>query len=72
MSYYFIIVDEPESNFYKDEGGKSHCLKCKLEIRSESNPKVAQRFAHIINLDISLEYEDGQIVDSPDVKPIII
>lgn len=55
------IVNEPEDTFYKDEGGRANCLRCKLVLRDSSNNTVKNRDIPLV---AKLVYEDMSLAQS--------
>jgi len=55
------IVNEPESTFYKDEGGRSNCLQCKILLKDSQKSTVKNRD---IPLTAKLVYEDMTLAQS--------
>ena len=49
------IIKEPESTFYKDEGGRANCLNCKLCLKDSERGTVTNR---LIPLTARLVYSE--------------
>eukprot|EP01084_Bolivina_argentea_P265201 449431_1 len=55
------IITEPDDIFYKDQGGKTNCLKCKIILKNCKNKTVKNRDIPLI---AKLLYEDMSITQS--------
>eukprot|EP01083_Nonionella_stella_P012429 35280_1 len=55
------IVTEPDDTFYKDEGGRANCLRCKILLKDSMRNTVKNRD---IPLTAKLVYEDMSVAQS--------
>lgn len=55
------IVTQPDDTFYKDEGGRANCLRCKILLKDSNESTVKNRDIPLI---ARLVYEDMSLAQS--------